>query len=59
MSCRLLYFAPSALPEINGPLPRALPWAVTFRAFGASAQEFSHSLYREVVLTSLLDISIS
>ncbi len=34
-------------------LPRALPWAITFRALGAENQEFSHSLYREVVLTSL------
>ena len=26
--------------------------AVTFRAFGAETPEFSHGLYREVVLTS-------
>jgi hypothetical protein len=25
-------------------LPRALPWAITFRAFGAENQEFSHTL---------------
>ncbi len=25
-------------------LPRALPWAITFRALGAENQEFSHSL---------------
>ncbi len=29
------YFAPSALVAIVGFLPRALPWAFTFRAFGA------------------------
>jgi RNA polymerase-binding transcription factor DksA len=31
-----LYFAPSALPESTAS-PRALPWAITFRAFGAES----------------------
>ncbi len=29
------YFAPSALSKNQGLSPRALPWAFTFRAFGA------------------------
>ncbi len=33
-------------------LPRALPWAITFRALGAENQEFPHSLYLDVVSTS-------
>ncbi len=33
-------------------LPRASPWAITFRALGAEKWEFSHSLYRELVPTS-------
>ena len=30
--------APSALPQIYGCFPRALPWAIAFRAFGAEAR---------------------
>ncbi len=30
--------APSALPKLCRSLPRALPWAITFRAFGAEGQ---------------------
>ena len=34
------YFALSALPKKSIHLPRALPWAITFRAFGAEIRSF-------------------
>jgi hypothetical protein len=34
---RYFLFRAFSAPKIHGPLPRALPWAITFRAFGAGA----------------------
>ena len=34
------HFAPSALRDMYCSLPRALPWALTFRAFGAEDRTF-------------------
>jgi hypothetical protein len=43
-SVETCYFAPSALTGSSCPYPGRLPWAITFRAFGAENQEFSHTL---------------
>ena len=43
------YFAPSALPGSQEPLPGALPQAFTFRAFGAETRSF-HTVSLEAVL---------
>src|SRR6266576_2846450 len=40
------YFAPSALGRLADFEPRALPWAITFRAFGASLLNISISYHR-------------
>ncbi len=44
LSINRRYFALSALQDSYTHLPRALPWAFTFRAFGAGKQSFSHGL---------------